>query len=115
MHLWVFPNGYGKEEGKYMSVFTCLVKGENDDKLKWPLRGSITIQLLDQSGNDNHEVLYLILLVFVDFMSSPLIYMYMSKILILAFMITCLSVWCEAYFSSLYEGGAKLKASAQFL
>ena len=54
MHLWVFPNGYDKEEGKYMSVFTCLVKGENDDKLKWPLRGSITVQLLDQSGNENH-------------------------------------------------------------
>lgn len=54
MHLWVFPNGYGKEEGKYMSVFTVLVKGENDDKLKWPLSGSITVQLLDQSGKGNH-------------------------------------------------------------
>ena len=54
MRLWVFPNGYGKEEGKYMSVFTCLVKGEYDDKLKWPLRGSITVQLLDQSGKGNH-------------------------------------------------------------
>ena len=55
MHLWVFPNGYGKKEkGKYMSVFTCLVKGENDDKLEWPLRGSITVQLLDQSGKGNH-------------------------------------------------------------
>ena len=54
MRLWVFPNGYGNEEGKYMSVFTCLVSGENDDRLRWPLRGSITIQLLDQSGGVNH-------------------------------------------------------------
>ena len=55
MHLWVYPNGHGEEDiGKYMSVFTCLVKGENDDNLKWPLRGSITVQLLDQSGKGNH-------------------------------------------------------------
>ena len=54
MRLWVFPNGYGNEEGKYVSVFTCLVRGENDDHLRWPLRGSITIQLLDQSDGANH-------------------------------------------------------------
>ena len=54
MCMWVFPNGYGNEEGKYVSVFTCLVSGENDDRLRWPFRGSVTIQLLDQSGGVNH-------------------------------------------------------------
>ena len=54
MQLWVFPNGYGSSEGNYLSVFTCLVKGENDERLEWPLCCSITVQLLDHSGNDNH-------------------------------------------------------------
>ena len=32
----------------YVSVFVHLMRGEHDDKLKWPFQGDITIQLLNQ-------------------------------------------------------------------
>ena len=54
MQLWVYPNGYGSGEGKYLSVFTCLVKGENDKHLDWPFYGSVTVQLLNQLGSNDH-------------------------------------------------------------
>ena len=35
-------------QGTHVSVFTCLMRGEFDSHLKWPFRGDITIQLLNQ-------------------------------------------------------------------
>ena len=37
-----------------MSVFTCLMKGIFDDHLKWPFRGEITIQIVNQDGDHHH-------------------------------------------------------------
>ena len=37
-----------------MSVFTCLMKGPFDDHLKWPFRGEITIQIVNQVGDHDH-------------------------------------------------------------
>ena len=37
-----------------MSVFTCLMKGPFDDHLKWPFRGEITIQIVNQDGDHDH-------------------------------------------------------------
>ena len=55
MCLWVFPNGYGDAENKYLSLFTCFMQGENDAELKWPFRGNITVQLVDQVHNRDHR------------------------------------------------------------
>ena len=46
--LVVNPNGVSNIEGSYVSVYACLMQGEFDDRLKWPFRGAITIQLLNQ-------------------------------------------------------------------
>ena len=55
MCLWVFPNGYGSAENKYLSMFTCFMKGHNDKKLSWPFYGNITVHLVDQNQNQNHR------------------------------------------------------------
>ena len=55
MCLWVWPNGFEDAENTHVSLFACFMKGENDEKLKWPFRGNITIQLLDQVHNKNHR------------------------------------------------------------
>lgn len=55
MCLWVFPNGYGDAENTHLSVFTCFMQGENDEKLKWPFCGNITVQLIDQVQNRDHR------------------------------------------------------------
>ena len=49
--LVVTPNGVGTAKGSYVSVYAYLMQGEFDDRLKWPFRGSITIQLLNQLSN----------------------------------------------------------------
>ena len=54
MCLNVYANGFGDGKGTHVSVFTCLMKGENDDNLKWPFRGTITVTLLDQLKSNNH-------------------------------------------------------------
>ena len=38
----------------HVSVFCYLNRGEYDDQLKWPFRGDITIQLLNQSSDEGH-------------------------------------------------------------
>ena len=55
MCLVIYPNGYGEAEGSHVSVFVSIMKGRNDSKLKWPFRGILTIQLLDQSKKEDHK------------------------------------------------------------
>ena len=55
MCLWVFPNGYGDAENTHFSLFTSFMQGENDTTLKWPFRGNITVQLIDQVRNRDHR------------------------------------------------------------
>ena len=55
MCMKVYANGSGDGKGTHVSVFTYLVKGENDDNLKWPFRGTITVTLLNQLQPDNHH------------------------------------------------------------
>ena len=33
-----------------MSVYVCVVQGDFDDQLKWPLKATVTLQLIDPSG-----------------------------------------------------------------
>ena len=50
----VDPNGYGDGEGTHVSIFTFMMCGPFDDYLKWPFRGKITIQLVNQAGDHDH-------------------------------------------------------------
>ena len=54
MQLSVNVHGDGAGKGTYVSVFVNLMKGEFDNQLKWPFRGSITIQLLSQEADAEH-------------------------------------------------------------
>ena len=53
MCLRVHPNGYGKGQEQYMSVYVCLLRGEFDGQLNWPFVGSVTICLV-AAGGGNH-------------------------------------------------------------
>ena len=55
MCLCVCANGTGDGEATHVSVFVDLMRGEYDDQLKWPFRGDITIQLLNQSRDEGHR------------------------------------------------------------
>ena len=50
----MYANGYGDHEGSHVSMFVCLMKGENDDGLKWPFKGDITIRLLNWKDDKQH-------------------------------------------------------------
>ena len=54
MCVSVYPNGYGDGEGTHVSIFTFMMRGPFDDYLKWPFRGEITIQLVNQAGGHDH-------------------------------------------------------------
>ena len=54
MCFGVVAKGQCDGEGTYVSIYCCLNRGEYDDQLKWPFRGAITIQLLNQSSDEGH-------------------------------------------------------------
>ena len=54
MCLRVNANGSGNGAGTHVSVGVCLMRGEHDDRLKWPFQGNITIQLLNQKKDQEH-------------------------------------------------------------
>lgn len=64
-HFWTHPQGYkvclciiangeGPAQGHYTSVLIHMMRGEFDDHLKWPFRGIINVQLVDQEGGEEH-------------------------------------------------------------
>ena len=55
MCLHVDPNGHVSGAGTHVSVFVCLMCGEYDDNLRWPFRGVVTIQLLNQRRDKGHK------------------------------------------------------------
>ena len=56
MCLSVEANGDGAGKGTHVTVFTHLMCGEFDSHLKWPFRGSITIELVNQLEDKEHFV-----------------------------------------------------------
>ena len=55
MCLRVYASGHGDAKATHVSVYCQLNRGEYDDQLKWPFRGTITIQLLNQSRDEGHR------------------------------------------------------------
>ncbi len=51
----VAANGDDSGTGTHVSIYVNFMKGEFDNLLKWPFRGIISIQLLDQDGHKNHK------------------------------------------------------------
>lgn len=56
MCLKVYCGGHSTSEGSDLSVYVCMMKGHYDDVLKWPFRGYITLQLVDQLKHKDHVV-----------------------------------------------------------
>ncbi len=50
IRLGVVANGHGDGRGTHVSAFVFFMKGDFDDFLPWPFRGSIFMQLVDQNG-----------------------------------------------------------------
>ena len=48
MCVQINANGYEQANGTHVSLYTCMLKGEYDDKLSWPFRGEIAVELLSQ-------------------------------------------------------------------
>ena len=53
--LKVCSNGLDIGRGTHVSVYVCLMRGEWDNYLKWPFRGDVTIQLLNQIEDKGHH------------------------------------------------------------
>ena len=56
MRINVYPNGNSDGEGTHVSVFVSILKGDNDDNLKWPFIGTVEIELLNQLEDENHHL-----------------------------------------------------------
>lgn len=52
----VYPSGHSTSAGSDVSVYVCIMKGRYDNLLKWPFRGLVTVQLVDQVHDKNHIV-----------------------------------------------------------
>ena len=59
MCLYLNVSGIGKGRGTHISIGAFLMKGDNDDGLSWPVKGSLHIQLLNQIADYNHVDIHL--------------------------------------------------------
>ena len=55
MRLRVDANGVREGKGTHVSVFAYLMRGDNDDNLKWPFKGTIKVSLLNQLEDGQHH------------------------------------------------------------
>ena len=54
MCLRVDANGWGDGKNSHVSIYLYMMKGEYDECLRWPFRGEVTIQLVNQMKNEEH-------------------------------------------------------------
>ena len=57
LRVIIYPNGKGLGKNTHISAYitTGLKEGEYDHKLKWPLTGSVTFELLNQLADKKHQ------------------------------------------------------------
>ena len=55
MCLRVDPNGQGNATGTHISIFVCMMQGPFDTQLKWPFRGAIAVEIVNQFCDDKHH------------------------------------------------------------
>ena len=49
MLVSVYPNGFGISAGTHLTLDIFLLRGEFDDKLRWPFNGEVTVQAYNRS------------------------------------------------------------------
>ena len=54
MYLCTYPSGCASYDN-YVTVSARLMKGDHDDHLTWPAKGTLTVQLLNQLSDSNHS------------------------------------------------------------
>ena len=54
MCLKVYCGGNSTGKGTHVSMYACLLKGEDDDSLEWPFCGDITVEVLNWHGDHDH-------------------------------------------------------------
>ena len=54
MCLEINTNGFRTAKVQLVSVYSCVMRGDMDNILKWPFRGRIVIYLLNQTEDENH-------------------------------------------------------------
>ena len=54
LQLRVDADGSSTARGTHVSVCVHLMKGENDDCLGWPIKGSVTVKLFNWIEDENH-------------------------------------------------------------
>ena len=55
MCLKVYANGVSDGQGTHVSVYIYLMRGNNDNNLKWPFKGTIKVSLLNQLEFGQHH------------------------------------------------------------
>ncbi len=55
MVFWVNANGFDKYKGTHVSVWVVLMRGDYDDQLEFPFKGTVTFELLNQLEDNNHH------------------------------------------------------------
>ena len=55
MCLVLFPNGRSYKSDDYFAVGACMMKGDHDHLLAWPVKGTLTVQLLNQLNDSSHS------------------------------------------------------------
>ena len=53
MRLLVYP--YGQNNESHFAVYLCLMSGPFDDRLRWPLKQTFQIVLMNQISDDHHH------------------------------------------------------------
>ena len=49
MVMSIYPNGYGSRKGTHLSLYVHILRGEFDDKLRWPFDGEVTVQAYNRT------------------------------------------------------------------
>ena len=55
MCLRVYSNGHNEGKSTHVSLCISLMRGDNDDNLKWPFKGTIKVSLLNQLEDGQHH------------------------------------------------------------
>ena len=53
--LNICTNGYDEAHGTHLTAHLFLQPGDNDDKLKWPIKCTVYLQMLNQRGDHGHH------------------------------------------------------------
>ena len=54
LQLRVYANGFGAGKCTHVNVGVCVMQGENDENLNWPLHSEISLQVLNWREDKGH-------------------------------------------------------------